>query len=248
MVADTRKSPIRIEEVVIDPRFEGPTDITLGGYISGFMASYLDAPTVEVTMRASTPMGNPLQVIVETPERVVMRDGDTLLNEAKPSDLELEVPEPVTIEQAAQASERHRPNSFPNCYACGSGRTEDDGLHLRSGPVPGRDLSAIDWTPSPAAVGAPNGAPVPVPVLWAALECPIARAMGPAGLQKPGEMALLGRMTSRVLDRPRVGQRYFFMGWPIGREGRKIQVGGSLHDASGRLMAATHLLFITLRS
>lgn len=247
MPADANWTRSMPEEVIIDPRFEGPTDITLGGYISGLMASYLDAQTVEVTMRSPTPMGKKLLVSMETPGRVVMRDGDTLLNEARLSELELELPEPITLEQAAQVSERYRPNSFPNCFACGSGRTAENGLHLRSGPVPGRKLSAIDWTPGAAAVGAADGEPVPGPVLWAALECPIARVMGPSGLQKSDEMALLGRMTTKVMERPLVGRPYFFMGWPITREGRKIQVGGSLHDAAGRLMAATHLLFITLR-
>ncbi|MBW1816900.1 MAG: hypothetical protein JRJ60_07045, partial [Deltaproteobacteria bacterium] len=87
-------------EVIIDPRFEGPTDITLGGYISGFMADHIDSETVEVTMRAPTPMGKKLQIYFEAPDRVVMRDGHTLLNEARPSELELDLPEPITLDEA----------------------------------------------------------------------------------------------------------------------------------------------------
>jgi len=211
------------------------------------MADYIDSETVEVTMRAPTPMGKTLQLYVEAPDRVIMRDGETLLNEARPAELELDLPEPITLEDAAKASERHIPNTFPNCFGCGSGRTQDNGLHLRSGPVPGRNLSAIDWTPNATAVGAAEGEKVPIPVLWAALECPIARVMEPSGLRAPEEVGLLGRMTTKVMARPLVGRQYYFMAWPIERQGRKIRVGGSLHDASGRPMAMTHLLFITLK-
>lgn len=172
---NTHNSP---REVIIDPRFEGPTDIALGGCISGFMADYIKAETVEVTMRASTPMGKKLQVYVEAPDHVVMRDGDTLLNEARAAELELEVPAPISLEEATEAAERHIANSFPNCFACGSGRRQDNGLHLRSGPVAGRNLSAIDWTPNPAAVGVAAGEPisgppwsVPLPGSWVPAAC-----------------------------------------------------------------------------
>ena len=43
-------------EIIIDRRYEGPTDLTLGGYISGIMAVHLDANTVEVTMRVIYPI------------------------------------------------------------------------------------------------------------------------------------------------------------------------------------------------
>ena len=240
--ADERK------QIIFDHRFEGPPNITLGGYLCGVMAVHLDCDAVEVSMRNPTPMGKPLTLDTGTPDLVRMFDGDILLNEARPAELDLELPDPITLEEARKASLRHVTEMpYPNCFGCGSARSDDDGLHLRAGPVPGRDLVAIDWTPRAAAVGAPQGGPVPKEMVWASLECPIARAMQIGDIVGPDELFLLGRMTARVIDLPIVGRPCFHMGWPICRDGRKIRIAGSLHDEKGRTLAETELLFITLK-
>lgn len=234
--------------ITIDHRFVGPPNMTQGGYISGILAMCLDCETVEVTMRNPTPMGKPLTLDVSTPDRVFLYDGEKLLNEARPAELNLQIPKVISLEEAEKASLRHVfEMPYPNCFGCGSARSEDDGLQLRSGPVKGRDLVAIDWRPLSAAVGAAEGMPVPQPIVWAAMECPIARAMELGALKKPGELVVLGRMTTRVRKLPNVGSHYFFMGWPIGREGRKIQLGGSLYGEDGQSLVETSLTFVTLR-
>ena len=45
---------------------------------------------------------------------------------------------------------------------------------------------------------------------------------------------------------PRVGRPCFFVGWPIERAGRKIALGGSMHDEQGEWLVLTKLIFITL--
>jgi hypothetical protein len=234
-------------ELVFDYRFEGPPNITQGGYLSGMMAVCLGSKTVEVTMRHPTPMGKPLVMDTNMPNRVLILDGDKLLNEGRPAELEIEIPDPITLEDARRASLRHVTEPRTNCFGCGSARSEDDGLHLRSGPVEGRDLVAIDWTPQAAAVGADNGQEVPEPVVWAAMECSTARAMELGGLRREDELFLLGRMTTNVLALPQVGQPCFMMGWPVGRDGRKIKLAGTLHDQDGRVLVISQLLFITLK-
>lgn len=235
-------------EITIDRRYEGPPNITQGGYISGRMAVYLDSDTVEVTMRNPTPMGKPLIMDIGTPDRVFLYHGDLLLNEARPAELDLEIPAPVTLEAARKASLRHVTEMpYPNCFGCGSGRSEDDGLHLRSGPVEGRDLVAIDWIPRAATVGAAEGETVPEPIVWASLECPIARALELGGMRESDELILLGRITTRVNALPRVGDPCFFMGWPIERQGRKLEIAGSLNDAAGDILVLSRLTFITLK-
>jgi hypothetical protein len=243
-----KKNPNRgwRREILISRHFEGPTDITLGGYISGLMSVYLESPTVEVTMRKPTLMERPLILDTLTPDRVFLYDGDTLLNEARPVDLEMEIPAPVTLEQAKKAARRDKVAAFPNCFGCGSARTEDTGLHLRSGPVEGRNMVAIDWTPRASAVGAEEGEQVPEIMVLTALECPIAKAME-LGLKKPEETAVLGRMTTKVIDLPRVGAPCFFMGWPIERAGRRIEIAGTLHDEKGEILAMTRLTFVVLK-
>ncbi|MBU2549389.1 MAG: hypothetical protein KKB20_13310 [Proteobacteria bacterium] len=235
-------------EIEIDLRYVGPPRITQGGYISGLLAMHLDTDTVEVSMRSPTPMNRKLMLDLGVPGRVRLYDGERLLNEARPAELDLEIPEPVTMEEARRSSLRHVTDMpYPYCFGCGSARGEDEGLHLRSGPVSGRNLVATDWVPTAGAAGAGAGEPVPLPITWAAMECPTARAMEIGDLKGPDELILLGRMTTRVEGLPRVGRPCFFMGWPLGREGRKISLAGTMHDESGRLLVMSKLLFITLK-
>jgi hypothetical protein len=235
-------------EIVIDLRYEGPPGITLGGYISGLMAAHLDCDTVEVTMRHPTPMGRPLILDTGTPDRVRLCEGETVLNEARPANLDLDIPERISLEEAKKASLRHvTAMPYPNCFGCGSGRSETDGLHLRSGPVEGRKLVAVDWVPKAEAVGAPDGQDVPLVLAWASMECPIARAMQIGEMKGPDELILLGRMTTRIKGLPRVGEPHFFMGWPVRRDGRKIYIAGTLHNREGEVLVMSHLTFITLK-
>ena len=201
-------------EIVISRHFEGPTDLTLGGYISGLMSVYLDSDTVEVTMRKPTFMERPLVLDTMTPDRVFLYDGENLLNEAQPAELDMEIPEAVTLEQAKKASRRNTVAAFPNCFGCGSARTEDNGLHLRSGPVEGRNIVAIDWSPRASVVGTAQGEKVSETIVLTAMECPIAKAMD-LGLRNKEDTAVLGRMTTKIISLPFVGGQYFFMGWPI---------------------------------
>ena len=236
------------QEIIIDKRFEGPTDITQGGYISGIMAQHLESDTVEVTMRNPTSMGKPLILDTSMSDRVLLYDGDKLLNEAISGELELDIPEPITLEDAKTAALKHVIEMpFPNCFGCGSGRSEDEGLHLRSGPVEGRNMVAVDWVPLAKAVGAEEGQTVPEPIAWASMECPIAKAMDFGGMRNPDETILLGRMTTTVNALPKVGEQCFFMGWPIERSGRKISLGGTMHNEKGDVLMMTKLLFITLK-
>jgi len=235
-------------QIVIDQRYVGPPNITQGGYISGTMAAFLDSDTVEVTMRNPTPMGKPLILDATTPTWVFLYDGEKLLNEACPAVLDLEIPEPISLSQARKASLRHVIEMpYPNCFGCGSGRSEDDGLHLRSGPVEGRNLVATDWVPRSGAVGAGEGEVVPLPIVWASMECPTAKAMHYGQMTKPEEPVLLGRMTTKVNGLPVVGEPCYFMGWPIERSGRKILLGGTLHDQAGEILVMTRLIFIALK-
>jgi hypothetical protein len=235
-------------EITIDRHYVGPPNMAQGGYISGTMAVHLASDTVEVTMRNPTPMGKPLLLDTSAPDRVVIYDGDKVLNEARPADLNLDMPEPISLAQARTASLRHvKEMPYPDCFGCGSARSDDDGLHLRSGPVAGRKIVATDWVPRAAAVGADMGEPVPEPIVWAAMECPIARAMDLEEMKAPEELIVLGRMTTRVHALPTVGEACFFMGWPIERAGRKIHLAGTLHNATGQVLVATLLTFVTLR-
>ncbi len=79
--------------ICIAQRFNGPPGIANGGYICGMVAEHDNGP-VEVTLRRPTPLERPLQI-----ERIggnvnLISSANEILVEARPADLELEVPNP----------------------------------------------------------------------------------------------------------------------------------------------------------
>ena len=198
-------------------------------------------------MRKPTPLGTPLVLDTSEVNRVVLYQGETILNEACPSTLELEAPVTIEIEEAVQASRRNTVNPFPDCFGCGSSRAEDDGLHLRAGPVEGKDVVAIDWVPSAAVMGGKDCDELSVRMALTAMECPIGRAMEIGKLLAKEELVVLGRITTKLIRTPRIGEQCFFLGWPIDRVGRRIELAGMLNDQSGSPLIMARLTFVVLR-
>ena len=222
-------------ELVIDRHFRGPTESANGGYTCGILASLLHGPA-EVTLRLPPPLDAPLQVDwADERRRIELRDGDALVAEAEPSDVELELPEPIAFEVAAAAAlpEGDRNSGFPQCFVCGWAR--NDGLGIYAGAVAGTDAVAATWTPRPDHV-APE-------FVWAALDCPGAYAVhgGERG------MPVLGRLAARVEHLPHPGERCVVMGWPLGADGRKLYAGTALFGEDGRVLGAARATWIVPR-
>jgi hypothetical protein len=217
-------------ELVIDPRFNGPVGSANGGYTCGLVADFLDG-TAEVTLRRPPPLGRPLGVDRDD-RRVVVRDGDAVVAEAVEATFELEIPEPPTTEQAIGASSRYPgfdEHAFPTCFVCGPDREAGDGLRIFAGPL--RDgLVAAPWTPTE----------VDRHVVWAALDCPGAIAVG---FPDRGE-TLLGRFSAIVDELPEVGEPCVVVGWPLGEEGRKLYAGTALYGEGGRPLARARATWI----
>ncbi len=222
-------------EIVFDRRFRGPLTSANGGYAAGRLAQLVDAPSVEVTLRLPPPLERPLAVRREG-ERALLVDGDALVAEAVPAVLELEPPDPVSLAEAASASERAVvtwPDAFRECFVCGT-RAEHDGLEIRVGPVAGREsLRAGTWV----------AAEPSAEVVWAAIDCPGAYAVGAEGR---GEV-VLGRMTARVLRAPEESEPCVVVAWPLGEDGRKLFAGTALFGASGDLLALARQTWIEPR-
>lgn len=66
-------------------------------------------------------------------------------------------------------------------------------------------------------------------------------------LRKPEEAAVLGRMTTKIIELPVVGESHFFMGWPIERAGRRIEMAGTLNNEKGEPLVLCRLTFVVLR-
>lgn len=213
-------------------RFRGPLTSANGGYACGRLAAFVSAEAVEVTLRLPPPLERPLDVQVEG-DVAVLRDADAVVAEARPATLDADVPEPVTLDEARAASARHvriGEEVFRECFVCGV-RESGDGLGIYAGPVPGREpLHAAPWT-----------AHEPAPeMVWAAIDCPGAFAVGAEGRGA----VVLGRMTARVLREPEVGETCVVAAFPLGEDGRKLFAGTALFAEDGELLAHARQVWI----
>jgi hypothetical protein len=223
-------------EIVIGRRFRGPLNSANGGYCSGRLAALTHASEVEVTLRLPPPLDTPLAVSHEA-EVTRLRDGDHVIAEARPAPVRIDVPAAVTVAQADEGSARHvRAVSpiFSECFVCGV-RADGDGLGIYAGPVLGREpLHAAPWIVRESALE----------LVWAAIDCPGAYAVGAAGR---GEV-VLGRMSARVDRVPEVGETCVAVAWPLGEEGRKLFAGTALFAADGEVLAHAHQVWILPRA
>ena len=212
-------------EITFPCRFRGPLTSANGGYACGRLAAFVDAEEVEVTLRLPPPLDRALEVRRDG-NVVALLDGEALVAEARPASVEATPPAPVSLAEAREAVARHvRIGSevFRECFVCGI-REEGDGLGIYAGPVTGREpLHAAPWTVH-------DSAPE---MVWAAIDCPGAYAVGAEGR---GE-TVLGRMAARILQVPDVGARCVVVSWPLGEDGRKLFAGTALFAENGELLA-----------
>jgi hypothetical protein len=213
--------------MIIPPRYNGPPDSANGGYASGLMSEALGGG-FEVTLLRPPPLGVDLDLVGHE-----LRQGDILIAEARRAPpIGLDVPAPVTVEEAEEASRRYpgfQHHAYPTCFSCGPER--DDGLGIFPGAVAGRErLVAAPWTPKE----------VRPEIIWAALDCPGGWAVD--DFQREGVM--LGRMAARIRELPTVGERHVVVGWPVGEEGRKRDAGSALYSAAGDILAIARSTWI----
>ena len=241
--------------IEVDYRFRGPPHSGNGGYVSGLLARHAGmAEAAEVTLRAPTPLGRPLNVIKTDNGEVSMMDGMTLIAAARPFDVDIAPLPHASLEQARASTargigpERH---VLPECFVCGPGRMHGDGLRVFAGPLDPDDTGwtgplAADWTPDQSLAG-PDGL-VATEFLWSALDCPTGyTALRPDGHGKgKNQSMLLGRIQVRIDRRPPVGEPCVLVTKMIGREGRKITADGVLRNTGGEILASARALWITV--
>ena len=220
---------------MFDRRYRGPLTSANGGYACGRLAAFVDAAEVEVTLRLPPPLARPLEVRREG-EVAQLLDGTALVAEGRPARLQLDVPAPVSLAEARVGRQRHvriGEPIFAECFVCGV-RAEGDGLAVHAGAVPGREpLHA-----------SPVTFPEPSPeVVWAAIDCPGAYAVGMEGRGS----VVLGRMTARVDRVPGVGETCVVIAWPLGEDGRKLFAGTALFADGGELLASARQVWIAPR-
>jgi hypothetical protein len=217
--------------MIVPRRFNGPPDSGNGGYTCGLVAGILGS-VAEVTLRLPPPLDRELEV-VRRDGRVEIRDGAALVAEAEPAVLELDVPAPVSVEEAEAASRHYAGfthHAYNTCFVCGPQR--EDGLRVYAGPVEGRPgLVASPWVP-------PEG--VRPELVWAALDCPSGWAVD--DFQREG--VLLGRMAAEIARLPEPRQEHVVMGWRVGEDGRKRFAGSALLTVDGEVLARARSTWI----
>jgi hypothetical protein len=175
----------------------------------------------------------------------ILIDGALEVAAARPATLDLDAPEAITLERAAEAEARypgHEHHPFPSCFVCGTARGAGDGMCLFSGPYR-TGMVACTWIPD-AALADVEGVAHPE-LVCAALDCPGAWALiDRYGIGSP---FVLGRMTYRI-DRPiQATDRYEVQGWALERAGRKAFCGTAVYDADGRVCASAKATWLELR-
>jgi hypothetical protein len=240
------------DTLIIEARFNGPRLSGNGGYVGGVMAErYARAfggdGAVEITLRAPVPVDRPLAVVRDD-RTLLLRDGETLICEARAGSVDDLVPPPPPtdwrdVARRGEAGGSDGDSDFTWCVVCGRSRAVGDGLRVfgTAGPRKGYSLSCYE----PHANHADATGRIRPEFVWGTLDCPGAWAAQDPDDPRP---ALTGRMTARVIDPPRVGERCAVVGWKIGEEGRKLYSGTALYTESGRLCAIGTCTWIVLKS
>jgi len=209
---------------MIDSRFRGPAASGNGGYTCGLVAACVGNPA-EVTLRLPPPLERPLRF-----DGRRLWDDEALVAEAQSAEVELDVPAPVSFEEANRAAEPDLRSPFPECFVCGHERA--DGLRIFAGAVPGRAVVAAPWIPAEDLLA--------LEFVWAALDCPGAYATGVPGRGT----VVLGRLAARVDRLPRAGEGCVVIGWSLGDDGRKHHAGTALFGEAGDLIGVGRALWI----
>ena len=220
---------------MIARQFRGPPQSGNGGYTCGVVAELVDAGVVEVTLRKPPPLDVELTVARGADGWVEVIHEEQVVAEARPSSLELELPEPPSFAEAVRLSEERGDDPehpFPGCFVCGPGRDLGDGLRLRPAPLGHRRVVA-PWLVEPQFAGERFA--------WAALDCPGGWAVQPDASRG---ISVLGRLTARVLSPPVAGDECVVVGWPIGEpDGRRHHAGTALFRNGSVLAMARAVWF-----
>ena len=230
------------ETVSIPQRFRGPPSSGHGGYSCAMAARFVDG-AAEVTLRRPPPLERELEVRREGGS-VTLVDRDEVVAQARPAELELNVPDPPSIAEAEGAAARSpllESHPFGTCFVCGTDREPGDGLRLFAGPLRGREMFAVPWTPA-ADLANGDGA-VRSEFVWSVLDCPSGNVVA---LMDAANPCVLARFAVRQDAVVQAESPHVAIGWPIAQERRKLTTGAAIFTADGELCARARALWVEL--
>jgi hypothetical protein len=226
--------------IEIPPHLNGPAGSGQGGYCCGVFAALVGGPA-EVTLRSPVPLGKPLATSVEG-DAASVHDGDRLIAEVRSQPPQVEVPDPVSLQDAERARERFWgtfDEAFARCFVCGQAR--EDSQHVWPGPVEGRRLVASPWTPADEWLG--EAGQVRTEFVWAVLDCPASFA---PLVDNASFIGMLGRLTVEIHGPTPMDEPHLIIAWPIEVDGRKHRTGAALLSAEGEARAVAEAILIEL--
>jgi hypothetical protein len=231
------------ESLRIPRRFNGPLESGNGGYCSGVIASFVEG-SAEVSLRRPVPLDTSLDVMHENDGAVRVLDGEAVVAEALPAELDVEVPAPVSPDDARLAAARYRGSSdgvFSRCFVCG--RAREDAFGVFAGAVDGRQLVASPWTPPPWTADAAER--VLPEFVWAVLDCPTYFALH---IDQELTLSVLARLAARIEAPLVAGEEHVVIAWPIETAGRKRHAGAAVLSREGEALAVARALLIEPRA
>ena len=205
------------------------------------LARELGGSNVEVTLKRPAPLDVDLRTEADGGKAELLH-GEEVLAIAEQAELDFAVPEPPPVVEAHAAEARfdQAAHIYPGCFVCGPARAPGDGWRIFPGPIASGRVAA-SWIA--AAEFADTDGIVKPEFVWAALDCP-----GYFAVQEPAGLALLGRMAVVIHAQVPAGQPLVIQAWDRGSNGRKHHAGTAIHAADGRLLAAAHQTWISLKA
>lgn len=227
--------------MLIARRFCGPPRSGNGGYVAGTLAAQLPPGAVAVRLKAPPPLETKLRVEA-TRDVARVFDGDVLIAEARPAQLDVEAPAAPSYAEAVEASKsftgfHHHP--FPSCFVCGPARRPGDGLRIFPGLIESRAVLVAPWPPDRSLVDTMGR--VDPAFLWAALDCTGVFAFPVASA---GNVLVLGELAVRIDGAAMPGEKCTTAGWSLGIDGRKRYAGSAIYSAEGREIAVARATWI----
>jgi hypothetical protein len=241
-----------METMTIPRRFRGPPNSGNGGYVCGMLARQISG-AAEVTLRAPPPLETKLDLVEVGTEIWELRQGTATIAIGRAVTLDLGRLERATYTEAQEAEKRTpvKPHNhlLPMCFVCGPDRTPGDDLRLFAGPLVRQHASgvfAVPWIPD-ASLAAADGLIAPE-FVWSALDCPTGY-VSQCDLETGNFNVfpiLLGRLSVRIDERPRPGERCVVTSWKTGSEGRRLIAEGALFGEEENLLAVGRAIWIVV--
>jgi hypothetical protein len=208
------------------------------------LARELGSSNCLVSLKVPPPLDRDL-LIRDDGDGATLCDGDRVIASVERAFISIDVPAPPSLDDARAAGKRYtglHNHIFPACFVCGPDRGEGDGLRIFAGPLGNAagQVAAV-WTPDASLLN--DDGTIRPEFVWAALDCP-----GYFAVESVARPAVLGRFGVVMHERLIAPRPLIVTGWPIGSEGRKHEAGTALHDVNGRLLAAAHATWITLKA